>query len=106
MNKCLWEILVPANPDISTKLNYCTILQYHQAWDEKVLKIAGGLSIMKELNGKWYSLDSNSICSEKMIAVRIACTIDELNQIIDMTKEHYIQKEVMVHLVSNMVIIR
>lgn len=106
MSKSLWEILVPANPNVGCGI-YRDHMKCHEAWDKKIADIAGSLSIMREVKGKWRSPGSSwSIESETMIAVRIACSYDELDRIIDMTKKHYKQKEVMVYLVSSTVIIR
>ena len=97
----LWEILVPR------AFNDCAEipLSHHQLWDEKVRKIAGGLTILKPAKGIWES-PSGEIFHEAMIPVRIVCTEDQIQKIIDETIHHYNQLAVMAYRISEHVIIR
>ena len=103
MKKYLWEILVPVE-NINSMLREEFDIKVHQAWDEKVRQVAGGLTIMKTGKGNW--IDTNEVCIEKMIPVRIMCTKKQINDIADMTAEHYRQTAVMFYKVSNEVIIK
>ena len=91
----LWEILVPA----------ANTLQHHQAWDREVMRIAGGLTIMRKVQGRW-ATDAADHVAEQMIPVRIACTRDKMDEILEFTMQHYNQYEVMAYVVSDQVVFR
>ena len=93
----LWEILVPA--EINGKP---VPVDYHKEWDEMVLDIAGGLTILRSAKGRWLSENGLSI-GESVIPVRIACTETELYEIIEITAKHYFQVEVFSYLISSAV---
>lgn len=93
----LWEILVPAENSGKE-----IPVAYHQEWDKKVRELAGGLSILKPLKGHWVS-DQKGLFTEKMIPVRIACSIHVIHDIAKFTLEHYKQKVVMLYKISDMV---
>jgi hypothetical protein len=95
MSVKMWEILVPA---WSNTGNIFTVA-HHNVWDDKVLEIVGGLSLMPTIKGKWEG------CKDKMIPVRIACSRFELEQILDFTMLHYNQEAVMACKVYDEVII-
>lgn len=96
----LWEILVPYVMD-----GKMVPVFYHQKWDKKVIKITQGLTFATDNpQGKW--LDKNGqISGEKMIPVRIACTEDQIKQIMELTLEHYEQEAIFVTLISKKVLI-
>lgn len=96
----LWEILVP-----TMMRGEPVRVAYHREWDAKVRAITGGLTLMPPTKGSWVSSDGDTF-SERMIPVRIACGVDQLNQIIDLTMEHYDQLAVMAYLISSECIIR
>jgi hypothetical protein len=93
----LWEILVPTRVN-----NKDVLLAFHHAWDEKVRKISGGLTIYRAAVGQWISPQGKTI-RERMIPVRIACNYNQINQIADITAVHYKQDAVMFYLVSEKV---
>lgn len=91
----MYEILVPCGFTLS----------HHKAWDEYVRNISGGLTILKTARGQW--LDNNKkLHAEYVIPVRVACTREQIEQIIDFTLTHYKQKAVMAYKISDEVIIR
>ena len=98
----LWELLVPTIRRVGGK-PYRT--RYHRVWDAKVRSISGGLTIFHPVKGQWVSKEKQ-LFVERMIPVRIACTREQIEQIIDMTLVYYDQLEVMAYLVSEDVIIR
>jgi len=120
MKQYLWEILVPAQMQSIGKIP----VSYHQEWDDKVLKIAGGLTVMRSGKGYWtpgkpeLNLASNLTWSEKnipvvnviwhekMIPVRIMCTKKQIEQIADITAAHYKQEAVMFYKISDNVVIK
>ncbi len=96
----LWEVLVPRVLNSGVEI----ALSHHKQWDENIRQIAGGLTILKTAKGVWESPDGQ-IFREEMIPVRIACTEEQINQIINLTIEHYDQEAVMAYRVSDKVII-
>lgn len=97
----LWEILVPTISNEGKP--YRT--RYHRVWDAKVRAITGGLTIMAPAKGQWKSLDGD-LYIERMIPVRIACTREQIEEIIDITMKYYDQLAVMAYRVSDEVIIK
>jgi len=106
-NVSLFEILVPA---------YCSMVQdyddpvtdyimtdLHNQWDAYVNGICGGLTILKTQKGQWFHQE-RGIINETMIPVRIACTAEQLDQVLTFTLEHYQQEEVMAYKVSDQVV--
>lgn len=96
----LWEILVPTIRNNGRPIH----LRFHRIWDQKVLKLTGGLTILKPTQGKWVSPDKK-LFAERMIPVRIACTRDQIKQIADLTLSYYEQEAVFYYLVSEKVYI-
>lgn len=97
----LWEILVPTISNEGKP--YRT--RYHRVWDAKVRSITGGLTIMAPAKGQWKSL-TGDLYVERVIPVRIACSRDQIDAIIDITMKYYDQLAVMAYKVSDDVIIR
>lgn len=93
----LWEILVP-----TIRNDKPVRTRYHKVWDEKVKKISGGLTILKPAQGRWVSPTGDHV-NERMIPVRIACTEEEIEEIMAITIDHYDQEEVMAYRVSDIV---
>lgn len=102
----LWEVLVPTvkNPNAKSKKKRYYRTRYHKIWDAKVIAIAGGQSILTKIKGKWMS-SKHEMFDEEMIPVRIACTRDQIRQIIRLVSQHYSQKAVMCYKISEEVII-
>jgi hypothetical protein len=99
--KQLWEILVPTIRKDGRPIR----TRFHRVWDEKIRAITGGLTIMPVGKGQWVS-PSGETFLERMIPVRIACTREQLDVIIDLTIKYYEQEAVLAYLVSETVIIR
>lgn len=97
----LWEILVPTIRADGKPIR----TRFHRVWDKKVREITKGLTIMPPSKGQWVS-PSGKLFTERMIPVRIACTRDQMDQIIDMTAAYYEQEAVMAFLISNEVLIK
>ena len=96
----LYEILVP------TIMNEKPVkTRHHKAWDAKVERITGGLTILHPTKGKWRSPDK-ILFQERMIPVRISCTREQLDKIIDITLRHYNQIAVAAYKVSDDFIIK
>jgi hypothetical protein len=99
--KELWEILVPCVSNAGKP--YRT--RFHRVWDAKVEKISGGMTIHLPTKGKWVQHEGLKF-SERMIPVRIMCTREQVEQVIDMTLEYYDQIAVLAYRVSDEVILR
>lgn len=97
----LWEILVPTVSNEGKP--YRT--RYHRVWDAKVRLLTGGLTVLKPAVGQWVSPDGE-LFRERMIPVRIACSRDQIEQIIDLTIKYYDQLAVMAVKISEEVIIK
>jgi hypothetical protein len=96
----MWEILVPA----SNKTQEFTY-EHHKAWDEFVIHVSGGITIMKTVKGEWVSPD-NLRFKDRMIPVRIKCTRKEMLSIIKFTISHYQQEAVLAYKLSDEVILK
>lgn len=97
----LWEILVPTTRNCGKPFR----TRYHRVWDEKVRAISGGLTIFQPAKGQWIS-KAGELYEERMIPVRVACTEEQLNEIIDITLKYYDQLAVMAYRISEKVIIK
>lgn len=97
----LWEILVPTIRNDGRPIH----LRFHRIWDKKVRAITGGLTILPVTKGQWIS-SNKELFEERMIPVRIACTREQIEQIIDMTLKYYEQLAVMAYKVSEEVIVK
>lgn len=98
----LWEILVPTLRRVGGK-PYRT--RYHRVWDQKVRALTGGLTIMRPTIGQWIA-PSGELFKERMIPVRIACSREQIEQIIDITLVYYDQLAVIAYKVSDDVILK
>jgi len=94
--KVLYEVLVP------TMYGYPNIApistRHHKNWDKEVVKITGGMTLMKPAEGRW--VDNGVEYPERVIPVRIMCEESSISSIINFTLKHYRQKAVMYYVVS------
>lgn len=97
----MWEIFVPTVSNEGKPFR----TRYHRVWDAKVREISGGLTILRPAVGQWEDSDG-SLFKERMIPVRIMCTRDEIESIIDITMNYYDQKAVLAYCVSTECIMR
>lgn len=98
----LWEILVPT---IRRSDGKPIRTRFHRVWDKKVRDVAGGLTILRPAYGQWMSPE-NELFVERMIPVRIACTREQMEEIVDFTAEYYDQLAVMYYKISTEVVIK
>lgn len=98
----VWEILVPRQLNDGTFVK----LKHHRVWDEKVREIAGGLTVMvPTVKGEWIASDGN-LFVDSTIPVRICCSREQIEKIMDMTAVHYQQKAILAYKVSDEVILK
>lgn len=91
----LYEILVPTiYGDTSKPIR----TRHHRKWDERVKKLAGGLTILTPAKGQW--LHQGEEFNERVIPVRIMCEREVMTKIVDITLAHYRQKAVMFYRLS------
>lgn len=98
----LYEILVPTMSNQGRP--YRT--KFHRVWDAKVYQITGGLTILAPSKGKWISPISGGLFQERMIPVRIACSRNQIEAIIQMTIAYYNQEAVMAYKISDEVLLK
>lgn len=97
----LWEILVPTVSNDGKPFR----TRYHRVWDGKVRAISGGLTILHPAKGQWVCPEGK-LYSERMIPVRIMCSREEMDKIVDITLQYYAQKAVLAYKISTEVILR
>ncbi|TFG95160.1 hypothetical protein E4H12_13865 [Candidatus Thorarchaeota archaeon] len=97
----MWEILVPTVRRDGTPIR----TRFHRVWDTEVYKLTGGLTVLTPTKGKWVC-PAGSLFEERMIPVRVACTRDQINSIVDMTLKYYDQKAIMAYRISDEVILK
>lgn len=88
-SKVLWEVLVPTVRNDGRPIH----TRFHRIWDNKVKDISGGLTILHPTVGYWIDEDSKTQ-KERMIPVRIICTVEQFKQILDLTIKYYEQKAI------------
>lgn len=96
----MWEILVPA----SSKDKEFTY-DHHKLWDEYVIDISGGITVMRTVKGEWVS-QNNVRFKDRMIPVRVKCNEKDMKKIIDFTIRHYDQEAVLAYRLSDAVILK
>lgn len=94
LNKFMWEIYVPVSYIDKKGKGFDWPVDHHQKWDAKVRDISGGLTIFKPVKGQWIH-PLGHLQTEEVIPVRIACSKKQFRMIINMTLDHYNQKEVL-----------
>lgn len=99
--KGLWEILVPTIFNDGKPIR----TRYHRVWDTKVREISGGLTILTPAKGQWISKDGE-LYKERMIPVRILCTREEIEKIVDLTMVYYDQKAILAYKISDEYILK
>jgi hypothetical protein len=98
-NTVIYEILVPCQWNNGVPIR----TSHHKEWDKKVLKISGGLTILKPVKGQWKH--EGEMYEDRVIPVRIRCTQEQMDKIATMTLEHYEQLAVLTYVVSDSSII-
>jgi hypothetical protein len=92
----LYEILIPTTDNNNNLFDK----NFHQEWDKVITERIGGLTLTKtEYKGKWQDQ------TENMIPVRIACWLNQIDDILEFTAQHYKQKSIMIYEISPNVII-
>jgi hypothetical protein len=92
----LFEILVPTKfEDTGGPVKLC----HHKEWDKVILRISGGMTILRASIGRW--VDNQHLYEDRVIPVRIACTSKQMEEIAAFTKRHYRQIAVMYYKLSD-----
>lgn len=96
--KGLWEILVPKYSNTGEEYS----LEHHRAWDEKIKEIAGGITVLKTAKGQWIDSQGRNF-KDEMIPVRIYCSEESIDKIIEHTLVYYAQEAIMAYEISSRV---
>lgn len=100
-NKKMFEILVPTQSNEGKPYR----ARFHRVWDAKMRAISSGLTILTPAKGQWVSEDG-VLYSERMIPVRIICTQEEIERIIEFSMKYYEQLAILAYEISSNVILR
>ncbi len=92
-------IILPDSPQVPVSIGH------HKMWDEFVKRQTGGLTILSPGKGQWVDKSTNTLYTERVIPVRIACSERAIHTIAEFTKQHYRQLAVMFYLLSDKVYI-
>lgn len=87
-NIYLWELLVPTTRNDGRPIH----TRFHRVWDNKVKDISGGLTILHPTIGYW--VNEGQTQKERMIPVRIMCSIEQFREILKITLKYYEQKSI------------
>lgn len=98
MKHSLYCILVPTQYGDTLKP---IRTKHHKEWDKRIINITNGLTILEPGKGKWFF--NNVTYQEKVIPVLVMCDENLIEEIIDITIQHYRQKAVMWYIVSDKV---
>lgn len=98
VSKELWEVLIPTITNEGKPIR----TRFHRVWDTKVRELTNGLTVLNVAKGQWVSPEGD-IFEERMIPVRIACTEDQLNEILEFTIKYYDQKAIFAYKISDTV---
>lgn len=98
----VWQIMVPCQSNSGKPFR----TRHHREWDKRVRRITGGLTILGPGRGQWVDPKTDILYEERMIPVQIICTQDQIEQIADITMQHYDQLAVMYYQMSNQAFIR
>lgn len=101
-NVALWEILVPCNWNDGRPIR----TRHHRAWDTRVRKVIGGMTILPPGKGQWIDPATEQLYRDRVIPVRLMATEAQMQEIADITLQHYAQLAVMYFKVSDQAIIR
>ena len=78
---------------------------HHKKWDEFVMSLSDGLTVLRAGKGEWTSPEGKTH-KDRMIPCRIYCNTETIYKIVDFTIEHYNQEAVMAYKLSSHVIIK
>ena len=94
----LFEILVPCVRNDGRPIR----TKCHREWDGRVRRVANGLTVFQPVKGQWLS-PAGELFAERMIPVRIMCSIEQIEVIALLTAKFYDQQAVMYYRVSDYV---
>ena len=101
-NQKLYEILIPIINNRGERFS----AEHHKKWNNKALKIAGKFIIMKVIKEEWINLFGKEFYKNKMIPIRISCTKNQIEKIIQITIKHYNQEVILAYIISEKALLR
>ena len=93
----MWEIYVPTTNNAGKPFR----TRFHRVWDKGVREVAGGLTILPPARGQWVDQLTGLLYDERMIPVRIVCTREQIEKIMEFTAQYYDQIAVMATKISD-----
>jgi len=101
--KCLWEIFVPKNHNEKTIYG----VSHHREWNRKVTTETDVI-LLSSTPYKKKSCPTIGKCffSEEMILLRVCCTSEEFDKILDITIDHYDRDEIIAFKISDKMIVK
>ena len=77
--------------------------RHHREWDKVVIRLAGGMTLLKPSKGSWLSKEG-ILFEERMIPVNVMCTPKQIERIMKFTMKHYRQLAVLAYEISSNVL--
>lgn len=96
----LYEILVPCTWNDGTPVR----TRHHKEWDKRVRKITGGMTVLRPGKGQW--VHENDLYEERVIPVRLFCFQSDMEEVANVTIQHYEQEAVMYYQLSDWALIQ
>lgn len=102
--RCLWEIFIPKNNNKNTIFQ----VSHHREWNKKITNETDVI-LLSSSTTPTKTLDpplGQSFFSEEMILIRVCCTKEEFDKILNITIEHYDRKEIIAFKLSENMLIK
>jgi len=101
--KCLWEIFIPKNNNRETIYE----VSHHREWNKKVTTETDVILLSSDPHKKKSCPTiGESFFSEEMILLRVCCTPEEFDKILDITVQHYDRPEIIAFKLSENMIVK
>lgn len=97
--KQVWKLMVPTVSNDGKPFT----TRMHKEWDKHICRLAGGMTILRPVFGKW--IHQGKAYQERNIPVEVVCTRKELTEILEFTKSFYNQEAVLAVKISDEAII-
>lgn len=95
----LWEMLVPLGEEnLITKKRF-------EIWEDYICELIGGLTCLQPVAGRYRHKVNGEVVTESVAPYRFACNFENLKRIIEFTKIHFDQEEIMVYGISRTVLL-
>jgi hypothetical protein len=100
---CLWEIFIPKNHN--KEMIYG--VSHHREWNRKVTKETNVILLSSSsYKEKSCPTIEEPFFSEEMLLLRVYCTQEELDRILDITVDHYDRDKIIAFKISENMIVK